>query len=164
MDNFEPLKGYEEKYSINRNGEIFSNSHKKIMKPQSDTCGYLRVNLTKNSIQKKVSLHKLLALQFIPNPNNYPIIDHIDRNKHNNSLDNLRWTTISINSRNWNRPNNSGFPNIFINSCGYFRVAIYLNKKYVFSKTYKTLDEALSERDCAFDYYGIENPCYERCE
>jgi hypothetical protein len=163
MDNFEPLKGYEEKYSINRNGEVYSKKYKIILKPHINN-GYLRVILTKNKISKPKKIHRLLALQFIPNPNNYTEIDHIDRNKHNNSLDNLRWTTHSINMRNCVKHNKCGFPNIRINSCGYYQVKIMLNNKCVFSKTYKTLDEALSERDCAFDYYGIENPCYERCE
>jgi hypothetical protein len=160
MDSFEPLKGYEEKYSINKIGEVYSNKHKKILKPNNDGNGYLYVVLTKNSIEKSIKIHRLLALQFIPNPNNYEMIDHIDRNKLNNSLTNLRWTTRSINSRNYIRPNKSGFPNIYINACGNYKVIIMLNKINIFDKTFKTLDEALSERDWAYDYYGIENPCY----
>jgi hypothetical protein len=163
MDSFEPLKGYEEHYSINRNGEVYSNSHKRILKPYNNSDGYINIGLCINSIQKKLSIHRLVALQFIPNPNNYPVIDHIDRNKHNNSLDNLRWTTRSINSRNWNRPNrpnSSGFRNIYITNWGSYSVNIILDKKCIFNKTFRTLDEALSERDWAYDYYGIENPCY----
>jgi hypothetical protein len=160
MDSFEPLKGYEEIYRINKYGEVYSNKYKKILKPHNNGYGYLFVVLTKNSIEKSIKIHRLLALQFIPNPNNYPIIDHIDRNPLNNSLDNLRWTTASINNRNRNIPNSSGFPNINITRCGNYKVVIVLDKIRIFDKTYKTLDEALSERDCAFDYYGLENPCY----
>jgi len=158
MNIFEPIRNYEKHYSINRLGEIYSNKHKKNLKPSDNGSGYLKVVLTKNKIKKTIKIHRLLALQFIPNPNNYPIIDHIDRNRSNNSLDNLRWTTYSENNRNCNRPNKSGFPNIYINKVGNYQVRITLNRKYIFNKTYKTLDEALSERDCAFDYYGLENP------
>jgi hypothetical protein len=157
---FEPIRNYEKHYSINRLGEIYSNKHKKNLKPSDNGSGYLKVVLTKNKIKKTIKIHRLLALQFIPNPNNYTIIDHIDRNSLNNSLDNLRWTTISINNRNRNIPNKSGFPNININSCGNYKVVIMLNRKTIYNKTFKTIDEALSERDCAFDYYSIENPCY----
>jgi hypothetical protein len=160
MDSFEPLKGYEEKYSINKIGEVYSNSHKKILKPNNDGNGYLYVVLTKNSIEKSIKIHRLLALQFIPNPNNYDMIDHKDRNKLNNSLTNLRWTTRSINTRNSNRPNSSGFTNIYITNYSSYKVVISLNRKTIYNKTFKTLDEALSERDWAYDYYGIENPCY----
>jgi hypothetical protein len=160
MDSFEPLKGYEEKYSINRNGEVYSNKHKKILKPCISCRGYLVFNLYKDKIARCINLHRLLALQFIPNPNNYPIIDHIDRQPLNNSLTNLRWTTHSINNRNCVKHNKSGFPNIKLNPCGNYNVNIMLDKKCIFTKTFKTLDEALSERDWAYDYYGLENPCY----
>ncbi len=49
-----------------------------------------------------VYFHRLLASSFIPNEKNYPIIDHIDRNKLNNSLSNLRWVNHSMNALNVN--------------------------------------------------------------
>lgn len=160
MDSFEPLKGYEEYYRINKNGEVYGNKHKKVLKYAIDIFGYLKVDLYKGKFKKRMSLHRLLALQFIPNPNNYLEIDHIDRNILNNSLENLRWSNRSINSRNRIRPNKSGFPNIHINQSGNYCVRLCLNKEQRWTKTFKTLDEALSERDWAYDYYGIENPCY----
>ena len=55
--------------------------------------GYMRVGLCKNGEQKRFFVHRLLALHFIPNPENKPCVDHI-RGKHmGNSLDNLRWLT-----------------------------------------------------------------------
>ena len=158
---FEPIIGFEERYSINRLGEVYNNKTKRLLKPYDDGQGYLKVDFRINKIGICPKLHRLLALQFLPNPNNYQLIDHIDQNKYNNSLDNLRWTTYSVNLRNWVRTTNSGFPNININKWGFYRVVIYLNKKRLFDKTFKTIDEALSERDWAFDYYGIENNCYK---
>ena len=49
---------------------------------------------------RKYLYHRILARHFIPNPNNLPCVDHIDRNKTNNSIENLRWVSISDNNRN----------------------------------------------------------------
>lgn len=57
----------------------------------------------KYSKQIKKSIHQLVAQTFIPNPNNYTEIDHIDRNKKNNSKSNLRWTTRFENMSSWCR-------------------------------------------------------------
>ena len=57
----------------------------------------------KNYKQIKKSIHQLVAQTFIPNPNNYTEIDHIDRNKKNNSKNNLRWTTRFDNMSSWER-------------------------------------------------------------
>lgn len=55
--------------------------------------------------QIKRSIHQLVAETFIPNPNNYTEIDHIDRNKQNNCKDNLKWTTRFENMSSWERDN-----------------------------------------------------------
>jgi hypothetical protein len=161
MDIFEPLKGYEEYYNINRNGEVYSKFKNRILIPykqsiKNSNLKYLRLELQ----GKKYFIHRLLALQFLPNPNDYPIIDHIDRNTLNNNLNNLRWTTISVNRGNCDGWNKSGYKNIRITKSNTYEVSIYLNGKTIYDKSFKTLDEALSERDCAYDFYGIENNCY----
>lgn len=53
--------------------------------------------------QKKVNIHTLVAETFIPNPHNYDSIDHIDRNKNNNNVKNLRWCSIEENKSFWER-------------------------------------------------------------
>ena len=68
MDNFEYIKGYENLYKINRNGEIYSCWYKKIMKHLKTDDGYYFINLKKEGIRKKGYIHRLLALQYIENP------------------------------------------------------------------------------------------------
>ena len=58
---------------------------------------YFQVWLSINWIQRFHSVHRILAIAFIPNPNNYPVVNHIDWNKLNNSIDNLEWCTNSDN-------------------------------------------------------------------
>ena len=64
--------------------------------------GYLKVGLATASGRVTRYKHRLIAQQFIPNPNNLPDVDHIDRDKTNNSLSNLRWVSRSDNLRNRN--------------------------------------------------------------
>ncbi len=88
---FEDLNEYEGFYKINRNGDIWSCRYKKIMSAVESQGGYMVIGLTKNGKQHQHSIHRLLGIQYIENPDNLPEIDHIDRNRKNNDLSNLRW-------------------------------------------------------------------------
>lgn len=59
--------------------------------------GYAKVGLTKSGKLKHNALHRLIAIAFIPNPNNKPCINHIDCNPSNNSIENLEWVTYQEN-------------------------------------------------------------------
>ena len=69
----------------------------KILKP-GVVKGYLRVNLRKNNKTKQYQVHRLVAITFLPNENNYPFINHKDENPSNNKVDNLEWCTPKYNS------------------------------------------------------------------
>lgn len=64
---------------------------------QKDPEGYVRCTIPGF---KRERIHRAMALIFLPNPNNYNIVDHIDRNKENNVLNNLRWVSASENAAN----------------------------------------------------------------
>lgn len=84
-----------ENYTINTNGEIKNIKRKKPLKFDTSN-GYKRIFIE----NKHLSLHVLLARHFIPNPENLPCVDHISKDKLDNSLENLRWVTHSTNSKN----------------------------------------------------------------
>jgi len=91
--------GYENLYKINRQGEVWSCIYRKFMKPSMQE-GYVCLNLKREDGRHKARIHRLLALQYIPNPDNLPEVDHIDRNRSNNTLSNLRWTSHRQNMNN----------------------------------------------------------------
>lgn len=139
------IKDYED-YLIFEDGGVFSIKTNKFLKP-GNSKGYLTVRLYKNDNKpKKFLVHRLIALYYIPNPNNKPFIDHIDRNRLNNSIDNLRWVTYSENNINrFVKPNKLKEKNISKNKGG-FQVIIERNK-ITYTKHKKTLDEAKIQRD-----------------
>lgn len=90
---------YREKtlYSITKEGQVFSHTIGKFLKP-TITEGYCRVTLSFNSKAYTFSIHRLVALYFIPNPQQYPEVNHIDNNPSNNDVSNLEWVTPKMNS------------------------------------------------------------------
>ena len=86
-------------YSINRNGEVRNDATGRIKTPYENKAnGYMTVDLYTNNKSTKVTIHRLLAEAFIPNPDNKPCIDHKDGDRKNNKLSNLRWATYSENN------------------------------------------------------------------
>ena len=100
MLGYKYIPQYEGLYSIDRSGNVFSHINGKILKPHPNHRGYLMVSLYKDGKSKKSTIHKLVAITYIPNPNNLPEIDHIDTNRQNNNVENLRWCTRKENCNN----------------------------------------------------------------
>ena len=69
-----------------------------ILKPSVSNSGYAQVTLYDNTVRRKFLVHKLVAEAFIPNPNNYPQVNHKDENPLNNEVTNLEWCTSEYNN------------------------------------------------------------------
>lgn len=89
------INGISSSYFISSYGDVISygQNKKKILKGTSDKKGYLRVRLSMNDNKYSRKIHRLVALAFIPNPDNLPEVNHKDGNKANNHVDNLEWST-----------------------------------------------------------------------
>ena len=90
-------------YSISEEGQVRNDITGRIKAQYiNKDNGYPTVDLYKDNKSMKVTVHRLLAEAFIPNPENKPCIDHKDGNRQNNSLNNLRWATYSENNSRFN--------------------------------------------------------------
>lgn len=90
---WEPIIGFEGIYSVSNLGIVKRVSKERVLKNCISTGGYYQVGLFKNGLGKMYYTHRLVALHFIPNPENKQQINHKDCNKGNNNALNLEWAT-----------------------------------------------------------------------
>jgi hypothetical protein len=98
---WKPVFGYEGLYEVSNIGEIRhtkGNIKKPTIKKDKHT-NYKQVSLWKDGKNKSFLVHRLVAQAFIPNPNNYPIINHKDEDGTNNCVVNLEWCNHSYNTK-----------------------------------------------------------------
>ena len=121
MEEWRSIPGYEGQYEVSNMGRVRSLPHRrkggnqfgcsfetvlpgKILTPQprrkygrDEVGGHLRVTLSRDGKAHKIFIHRLVAQTFIPNPNNYPIVNHKDENPQNNNVENLEWCSYEYN-------------------------------------------------------------------
>lgn len=97
---WKPILNYEGLYEVSNWGRIksFKFGKERILKPGTNKYGYLIVILCKNGKVKHFYVHRLVAEAFIPNPHNYPCVNHKDECKTNNNVNNLEWCTYTYNN------------------------------------------------------------------
>lgn len=100
-EEWRPVPGYEGLYEVSSHGRVKSHHihghrEEKILSP-GNVGGYLNVVLCRDKNKKYVGVHRLVAMAFIDNPNNYRLINHKDENPSNNHVENLEWCTNEYN-------------------------------------------------------------------
>ena len=96
MELWKQIEGHEGAYLISNTGKIFNQKTKKYLKPSVASNGYLHVTLCYGK-REDVFIHREVAKAFIPNSDNYTVINHIDENKLNNNANNLEWCNHKYN-------------------------------------------------------------------
>ena len=104
------ITGYDGAYQVSNLGRVRSRDRiikreyhnncirkGKILKPQIDKDGYLRINIYKNKKIKMGLIHRFVAQEFIPNPDNLPQVNHKNLNKQDNRIENLEWISLKDN-------------------------------------------------------------------
>ena len=121
-----------ENYQISNMGRVKNIKTEKILKPSIDKRGYCRASLYKDGMVSKFSIHRLVAHEFLENPNEELYIDHMDRNCSNNCINNLRWVSSSQNQMNRTKSINktSAFKGVYLEkNTGKWRCRIKIDGK-----------------------------------
>lgn len=154
MEEWRPIKDFPE-YEVSNLGRVKSLNYnhtgkERLLKQGLSKTGYYRVVLFQGNRKRYSSIHLLVAETFLEKPLNATQVDHIDRNKNNNSLINLRWVTCQenlLNRNNFSRGTNTGEPYISYK----LRDNLYSVSKTTSGvykgKHFKTLEEAIAYRD-----------------
>ena len=103
MEEWKPVRNYEGKYMVSNTGEVKSLNYRRtgkerILKGVDYGEGYLYVNLYKYGKGKQCMIHRLVAMAFIPNPDNLPEVNHKNEDKTDNRVENLEWCSRLYNN------------------------------------------------------------------
>jgi hypothetical protein len=138
-------------YLIYNDGRVYSKNKNIFLKQRlNKQTNYYMVSLYKNKKPKYCYIHRLIALHYIPLIDGKNQVDHIDQNRTNNDISNLRWVDCSENQINTGvkKNNKLGHKNISLRrDRNTYRVHIIRNGKCVYQKNFKTLEEAIIGRD-----------------
>jgi len=141
-------------YLIHDDGRVWSKPRKDsrgcqvkggFLKHVKTQAGYHRVYLCRDGKGKYVPVSRLVALHYLPNPENKSEVDHIDRDKDNNHISNLRWATRQENCDNRGMPitNTSGHEYISYDKSNNMWRFAYRNRGHRFRKSFKTKQDAI---------------------
>lgn len=159
------IQGYEGKYQVSNYGRVKSligtnqKPREKILTPGVNPQGYLHVSLCVNRRMKGYRVHRLVAEEFIPNPENKKEVNHIDGDKKNNTVDNLEWVTPKENMRHASINgllNNKGKNNPMYGKTG----SKCKNSKKVVCLTTNEVFESIKEAE---EHYQTSRNCISSC-
>ena len=106
IENWRLISGYDN-YEVSSHGRVRNNETSRILKIQTNNRGYTTIVLTREAQRKTHSVHRLVGFAFLDRNDEQTDVDHINHDRNNNMVNNLRWTTKSVNQRNRSRQNNN---------------------------------------------------------
>jgi hypothetical protein len=148
MELYKLIKG-DENYEVSTFENVRNMKTNQILKLNIDSNGYMKVDLFKDKIRKSFTIHRLVGLAFIENSDNKYCIDHIDRNRINNNIFNLRWASYSENNKNKSiqKNNSSTVSGVSFNKqSNKWKVCISINGKLNYLGLFANFDEAVQAR------------------
>jgi hypothetical protein len=125
------IDGYDN-YEVSTHGRVRNAATARILKPFIQSSGYLQVSLYKDKKERKFYIHRLVAQEFIDNPDDKQFADHIDNDRTNNSVNNLRWASGKENQGNRLKQQNtsSKYKGVYFNKqCKKWKVQIKIDDK-----------------------------------
>ena len=93
---FKNIPGFED-YSVSKCGKVKSNRRNRLLSIITRRDGYKELGIRKDKKKYVMLVHRLVAMTYIPNPDNKPCVNHLDSDRGNNSLENLEWCTYKEN-------------------------------------------------------------------
>jgi hypothetical protein len=144
IESWLPIEGFEE-YQVSDFGRVKRDGM--LLIPWLNK-NYKIVGLWKNGVKINKEIHRILALAFLPNPENKPTVNHLNEITYDNCLENLVWATQSEQSL-WSPRSGdaSVIRNIVFTKHNTYRVRICRNKKEMYSKSFALLEDARKARD-----------------
>jgi len=147
-EEFRIIKGFEN-YSVSNLGRVRNNATDRILKSMVGTHGYYYLHLSKDGKIYTKLIHKLVGDAFIQNPLNKKCIDHIDNNRLNNIVNNLRWVTLQENQMNRKLSTNStsNYKGVSFNKrINKWMAHIKINGKQQYLGCFKKIEDAVNAR------------------
>lgn len=132
-----PIPGHTQ-FRASPDGTVFG-KRKRPMLGHVDKSGYRNVLFSESGKTKQYLVHRLIAITFIPNPNDLPMVNHKDGNKLNNSVENLEWCTRSENTKH---SYENGLQTVATNPHGTYRVLNACDKQQILNLHTKGMKDA----------------------
>ena len=159
MEEFRNIKGFEN-YVVSNKGNVRNVNSIRLVVPLLGTNGYYYVSLVSDLKVSNKTIHRLVAIAFIDNPEEKECVDHINRDRLNNNVENLRWCTRQENMMNKSkRKNKSGHSGVSYNYYKHKWVAQLMKGGQVYTASFLTIEEAIAHRQkLERKHFGIWAP------
>lgn len=146
VEEWRDVEGFDGKYQVSNLGRVRSTRHKsvirnKVLSPQRNPNGYLKIYLGDgNGGGKQMLIHRLVAIAFIPNPENLEMVNHKDEDVTNNCVSNLEWCSRSYNQ--------------------IYSMNLHKERRKVFGNNFR--DKKTGENTSSFVKKGVPHSCFRR--